>query len=172
MRVSFVRVPDHQRGYALVTRDDGVRYRLNDGPATGRIPHDLVHYTVESALRVGDGIWASIAGGVVFTSMDHVSGRRPPHAARRSAELMRANSRNLSKAEVIANLVEQWAKRDPAARETARWLSVRFGFAPAAAEMEAAVARLAAAAAEWARLAPGDELAYVWPAHRKVRSAA
>lgn len=81
MRVTFSRLPDHQRGYALVERDDGVRYRLYGGRAGPQLPHDLRHLIVERELGITDGIWAGIAAGVVFASMRHVSGRRPPAAA-------------------------------------------------------------------------------------------
>ncbi|GIJ68992.1 hypothetical protein [Virgisporangium ochraceum] len=171
MRVIFVRVPDHQRGYALVTRADGVRYRLNDGPVTGRIPHDLTHFTVEHALGIGDGIWAAIAGGVVFSSMTHVSGRRPPHAAQRSAGLMRANGDNLNKAELIANLVER-TEAGESTRELSGYLRGRHGWAVAPGALDVAVGRLRAAAAEWAALEPGDELVRVWPAALRLSAPA
>jgi len=171
MRIVFVRVPDYQRGYALVTRDDGVQYRLTDGPQTRHIPHDLVHFTAEDAFRVGDGIWAALCGGVVFSSMDHVSGRRPPHAADRSATLIRMHRDSLQKAEMIAGLVERTAERDPAVRQVRRWLSGRHGFEPAQAEIDFAVGRLRAASEEWARLQPGDALERTWPAHRRLRLA-
>jgi hypothetical protein len=171
MRIVFVRVPDYQRGYALVTRDDGVQYRLNDGPQTRHIAHDLVHFTVEDAFGLSDGIWAALCGGVVFSSMDHVSGRRPPHAADRSAALIRAHRDDLQRAESIANLVERAAVRDPAFREVRRWLADRHGFEPAQGEIDLAVARLRAATEEWARLEPGDVLVRAWPGHRRLRLA-
>jgi hypothetical protein len=76
MRVTFPRLPDHQRAYALVERDDGVVYRLYGGTAGPRLPHDIMHFVVERELRIRDGIWAGIAAGVVFDSMRYVSGRR------------------------------------------------------------------------------------------------
>ena len=79
MRVTFPRLPDHQRAYALVERDDGVVYQLYGGMAGPRLPHDIMHLVVERELRIRDGIWGGIAAGIVFDSMRHVSGRRPPH---------------------------------------------------------------------------------------------
>jgi hypothetical protein len=171
MRIVFVRVPDYQRGYALVTRDDGVQYRLNDGPQTRHIPHDLIHFTAEDAFRVGDGIWAALCGGVVFSSMGHVSGRRLPHAADRSATLIREHRDSLQKAEMIAELVKRAAERDPAARRVQRWLSGRHGFEPAQAEIDFAVRQLRVASEEWARLQPGGGLERTWPAQRRLRLA-
>ena len=80
MRVTFPRLPDHERAYALVERDDGAVYRLYGGPAGPRLPHDIMHFVVERELHIPDGIWGGIASGIVFDSMHHVSGRRPPHA--------------------------------------------------------------------------------------------
>ena len=92
MRVTFPRLPDHQRAYALVERDDGVVYRLYGGMAGSRLPHDIMHLVVERELRIRNGVWGGIAAGAVFDSMRYVSGRRPPHATERSAQLLRAAS--------------------------------------------------------------------------------
>src|SRR6185437_15670249 len=114
MRVMFVQVAYPERHYALVARDDGVVYRIGGGPATHGIPHDLVHYTVEDSLGLSDGMWGAIAGGVVFRSMTHVSGRRPPHAADRSAELIRAHRPSLQRAELVGGFVERLAEEGDA----------------------------------------------------------
>src|SRR2546429_6993887 len=63
MRVTFPRLPDHERAWALVERDDGVVYRLYGGTAGPRLPHDIMHLVVERGLRIKDGIWAGIAAG-------------------------------------------------------------------------------------------------------------
>ena len=78
MRVTFPRLPDHERAWALVERDDGVVYRLYGGTAGPRLPHDIMHLVVERELRIKDGIWAGVAAGVVF---EHAA-QRPPPAAR------------------------------------------------------------------------------------------
>ena len=88
MRVTFPRLPDHERAYALVERDDGAVYRLYGDRAGRPLPHDLRHLVVERELHIPNGIWGGIAAGLVFDSMQHVSGRRPPHARQRSAELL------------------------------------------------------------------------------------
>lgn len=85
------------------------------------LPHDLRHFVVEQELGISDGIWGGIAAGMVYTSMEHVQGRRPPHSALRSAELMRAQQQRLMRAELLANLVEAIAKLDnPAADQIGR----------------------------------------------------
>jgi hypothetical protein len=64
MRVTFPRLPDHERAWALVERDDGVVYRMYGGGTAGpRLPHDIMHLVVERELRIKDGIWACIAAG-------------------------------------------------------------------------------------------------------------
>jgi hypothetical protein len=159
MQVVFTRIPDHQRGYALVSRDDGVVYRLDGGPITAAIPHDLVHLTVEDSLRIADGIWAAIAGGVVFRSMTHFSGRRPPHAAERSAELIRTHRDSLHRAELIGGHIEH--------------LATGGGFGPVdvaldPAHVDRAVVRLRETAARWAALPIDGELVCEWPGHRRL----
>jgi len=42
MRVTFPRLPDHERAWALVERDDGVVYRLYSGTAGPRLPRKLM----------------------------------------------------------------------------------------------------------------------------------
>ncbi len=91
MRVTFPRLPDRERSYALVERDDGAVYRLYGGPASPRLPHDIMHFVVERELAIPDGIWGGIASGIVFSSMRHVSGRRPSHSAERSRQLLAAS---------------------------------------------------------------------------------
>jgi hypothetical protein len=185
MRVTFPRLPDHSRGYSIVERDDGVTYRLWGGPVTARLPHDLVHLTVEDALDIDDGIWASIAGGVVFDSMDHLRGRRLPHAAERSRGLMKAHGRDLLRAELLGGFVERIAgfeRLDAASirRYSATWLSVLPPPARVAAhvcrpdgEVDAprvltAVDRLRRAGADWRALPVGGKLVREWPPYRRL----
>jgi hypothetical protein len=171
MRVTFPRLPDHQRAYALVERDDGVVYRLYGGHAGPTLPHDIRHLIVERELGITDGIWAGIAEGVVFGSMRHVSGRRPPHAAERSRELIRNFRDQGLRAELLAVLVESVAALDnPTPAEIRRLAAVKLSVLPTADVDPAAIAAAARAlqveAARWARLRPGGELRYEWPSPR------
>jgi hypothetical protein len=179
MRVTFPRLADHQRGYAVVERDDGVVYRLDGfttmGPA---LPHDIRHLIVERELRVSDGIWGTIAAGTVYTSMRHLRGRRPPHTADRSAQLKKALRGRVMRAELLANLVEAIAVLDDPSREeierlTRRKLSVVPVSEPGADPADvialpppeallAAARTLQVEAARWARLRAGGELSYEW----------
>ena len=60
---------------------------------------------------------------MVYTSMDHVQGRRPPHAAERSDELQRARRQQLMRAELLANLVEAIAMLDAPSGDDIRRLT-------------------------------------------------
>jgi hypothetical protein len=167
MRVTFPRLPDHQRAYAMVERDDGVVYKLSGGVAGPRLPHDIVHLVVERELRITDGIWAGIAAGVVFTSMTHVSGRRPPHTADRSAGLIRQFRDKGLRAELMADLVSSTAALDtPAPAQIRKLAAARLAVLHDAEVDPAAIASAARAlqveAARWARLRVGDQLCYDW----------
>src|SRR5580692_10657102 len=177
MRVTFPRLADNQKGYAVIERDDGVVYRLEGfTPMGSKLPHDLTHLIVERELRVSDGIWGSIAAGTVYTSMHHLRGRRPPHADDRSDQLKRAQRNRIMRAELLANLVEAVAALDnPSADEIARLTRARLSVvpvkepgadpaavfeAPSPEALAAAARALQVEAARWARLRPGEELVY------------
>jgi hypothetical protein len=168
MRVTFPRLPDHERAWALVERDDGVVYRLYGGTAGPRLPHDITHLVAERELRIKDGIWAGIAAGVVFDSMHHVSGRRPPHAAERSQALLRDFRQQGLRAELLADLVAGAAALDTLTldkikRLTAAKLSVLPDPDVDPVVIAAAARALQVEAARWARLRVGEELSYDWP---------
>ena len=168
MRVTFPRLPDHQRAYALVERDDGVVYRLYGGPAGSRLPHDIMHLVVERELRIRDGIWGGIAAGIVFSSMQYVSGRRPPHAAERSNDLLHGFRPPGLRAELLADLVSSAAALDTMTPDTIRRLArEKLAVLPEADVDPVAIAVAARAlqveAARWARLRVGEELCYEWP---------
>jgi hypothetical protein len=58
---------------------------------------------------MASGIACNQGLGAVFSSMEHLDGRRPPHAKDRSALAKRARSDRLQRAELMANLVERIA---------------------------------------------------------------
>ncbi len=170
MRVTFPRLPDHQRAYALVERDDGAVYRLYGGQAGPRLPHDIMHFVVERDLHIPDGIWGGIAAGIIFDSMQHIGGRRPPHARERSKELLASFHQRGLRAEVLANFVECVAGLDhPSDLEILTLAADRLAVLPDAdadvdpVEVAAAAQALQVEAARWARLRVGGQLSYEWP---------
>ena len=173
MRLTFVRLPDHQRGTVLVHRDDGVCYWMDGGPVTGALPHDLIHFTVERPLGMPDGIWGAVAAGAVFQSMRHHSGRRPPHAAQRSAALIRVNRDRLQRAELIGGFVERIAAMpEPTVARIAQFAKIFLATLP---DGDIDPQRAAAAAVavremglRWRALSVGDEFSVDWPAQLRM----
>ncbi|MGH3150552.1 MAG: hypothetical protein ACRDOB_07465 [Streptosporangiaceae bacterium] len=167
--MTFPRLPDHDRAYALVERDDGAVYQLYGSDMAGPgLPHDIRHLVVERELGIADGIWGTIAAGVVFTSMRHVSGRRPPHAAERSSELLAGFRDRGLRAEALANLVQCVARLDhPSERQILQLAADRLSVLPEAdvdiGAIAAAAMTLQVEAARWARLRVGQEISYDWP---------
>jgi hypothetical protein len=169
MQVTFPRLADYARGYAVVARDDGVTYELYGGVCGPALPHDLIHFITERELGIPDGIWGGIAAGLVFPSMVHVSGRRPPHASDRSRRLLRDFEQAGLRAELLADLVAQVATADDATPEQIRRMAAaRLSVLPST----PADPTLIAAAAEvlrsesrrWSALPTGGYLCYQWPA--------
>ena len=144
MRVTFPRLPDRERAWALVERDDGVVFRFYGGDTAGpRLPHDIMHLVVERELRIKDGIWAGIAAG------------EPAHAPG-------------LRAEALADLVSSAATLDTMTLDTIKRLAAAKLSALPDTDVDpvviAAAARsLQVEAARWARLRVGEELSYDWP---------
>ncbi|MGI5330440.1 hypothetical protein [Actinomadura nitritigenes] len=174
MRVRFPRLDDGRRAYCVVERSDGVRYRIHEGVAGPGLPHDAVHLLVEREMGEDGGFWGAVAAGAVFSSMEHIDGRRPPHARERSREAIRARSDRLQRAELMAGLVEQVAEKgitsaDAVARAAGEALSTLRDGRVDAARVLAASAALKETARRWAALAPGEELVMEWPERRRRR---
>jgi hypothetical protein len=104
MKLSITRLDRDGRYQTLVTRDDGVTFRLQGVAHVFAIPHDLAHYVVETALALDSGFWGNIADGAVFPSMTYVGGRRKPKATERSKTVLEANARPLNEAEVLVRI--------------------------------------------------------------------
>lgn len=179
MRVTFPRFPDHSSTYSVIERDDGVVYRMQEFTRAGtRLPHDLRHFVVERELGIADGIWGGIADGMVYGSMEHVRGRRPPHSAQRSGDLIRARRLRLMRAELLANLVEAVAALEAPSVDGIRRLTrakvsavpvtepgadpVDIAAVPPPEVLAGAARALRAEAARWARLRVGEELVCEW----------
>jgi hypothetical protein len=150
MRVTFPRLPDHERAWALVERDDGVVYRLYSGTAGPRLPHDIMHLVVERELRITDGIWAGIAAGG--------PGQPPGGPGQPPGQ----------RAELLADLVACAAALGTLTLEKIRRLTADKLAALPDANVDPVLVAVAARAlqveaARWARLRVGEELSYDWP---------
>ncbi|MGY1812538.1 hypothetical protein [Blastococcus sp. SYSU D00820] len=158
MRLTFRRMADRRPVETLVERDDGVVFAMRGAGGGADLPHDLVHALVEAELGIPDGIWGSVADGVVWGSMRHVSGRRPPHAADRSAALKRERAAAIGRAEALADVVHRLA-------EGAEVLPRQLADAGVdRSRLDAAAEVLRAATEHWAALEPGTEHVVTWPA--------
>jgi hypothetical protein len=150
----------------LVERDDGVVFAMRGAGGGDHLPHDLVHALVETELRISDGVWGCVADGVVWGSMRHVAGRRPPHAADRSQRLKRERAGAVNRAEHVADLVDRLAS----GAEILPGQIAASDVPPA--RLEAAAQALREAASRWAALAPGQTWVFEWapgPAGRAPR---
>jgi len=140
MRVTFPRLPDRQRAYSLVQRDDGVVFRRYGGMAGPRLPSDIMHLVVERELRIPDGIWGGIAAGQAGTGVPE------------------------NRAEMLAGLVERVAALDhPSASQIRSMAAAGLGEIQDPAAIAAAAAALQVEASRWARLRVGEALSYEWP---------
>jgi len=170
--VTFPRLADGSRSYSVVERSDGVRYRVFDGTATARLPHDLGHLVVERETGDHGGFWGAVAAGVVFSSMEHLDGRRPPHARERSDATMRERADGLRRAELMVWVTERVSRdgvTDPR-RIRALLAEALSSFPEAPIEVERVVAAAGAfrdAERRWAALAPGEELVLPWREDRR-----
>lgn len=158
--MTFTRMADRRPVETLVERDDGVVYAMRGAGGGAEPPHDLVHLLVETELGIHDGVWGSIADGVVWGSMRHVSGRRPPHSRERSEALKRERGAAVMHAEGVADLVERLA----AGAEVLPTQVPASGIPRE--RLDAAATALRVASARWAALAPGETWVLEWPASR------
>jgi hypothetical protein len=142
----------------LVERDDGVVFTMRGAGGGRDLPHDLVHAVVERHLDVDDGIWGSVADGVVWRSLTHLSGRQPPHAAERSQRLKRERAASIQRAEALADLVSRLAS----GAEVLPGEVPETGRRPA--ELAEAADELRDARRRWVALAVGEVWVVEWKA--------
>lgn len=156
--MTFQRMGDRRPVETLVERDDGVVFAMRGAGGGAELPHDLVHAVVETALPLPDGIWGCVADGVVWGSMRHVSGRRPPHSAERSERLKRERRDAVMRAEAIADVVARRARGE----------QVPPGAVVGIPEprIDAAVDAVRDAARRWAALPVGERWVVEWVAPR------
>jgi hypothetical protein len=147
MRVTFPRLPDYQRSYSLVERDNGVVSRRPGEIAGPRLPRDIMQLVVERELHITDGIWAHIAAG------------------------NSGPASNQARAEQLADLVASVAALDAPEPAQVQRLAIAAGFALAAANIAAAAQALQVEAARWAHLRAGEHLRYDWPFRARYRPA-
>lgn len=184
MQLTVTRLEDGKYE-TLIRRRDGVRYHVKGVGHMYDIPHDLVHLAVEGRLGLHRGFWGSVADGAVFTTMTYLGGRRKPHAAERSRQVLKANEGHIGEAEMLVAifntaLEEGHRAGSPVLRARLRehqWTAP--GHTPrvlADGEIEAVCATWERMLALWRALPVGESLEFVWdtyaPAPRERRPRA
>lgn len=178
MEITFTKTGE--RTYEIVARrDDGVtlRVRTPDKPLT--IPHDMVHYVVERELKMERGFWGSIAAGMIFGTVQVVSGRQPPHAAERSAALIKASYREQAAAElyvaVLQRVTQEGRERDFRHVNSCLdevWRPFRWPRPTVTAEDPLRVCgALREAESAWTSLPVGESVKVTWPSAQKKGAA-
>lgn len=105
MLITFTKTGE--RTYEVfVQRDDGVMLRVRTPDKPLKIPHDMAHYVVEREMNFDRGFWGSIAAGAIFSTVQVVSGRQPPHAAERSAALIKDSYKQQAAAELYVAVMQ------------------------------------------------------------------
>jgi hypothetical protein len=165
MRIGFVRL-GNGRSLCRMLRPDGVMVEMRDYSVKHPIAHDLVHAVTERELRLARGVFGSVLGGALFDSVRVVSGRPRHDAAARSVRLLRANSRDLTMAEVLAHAVHVALTSDGRPFRTVEqcWASLRTEPVPWEPDAPArAIATLRELGEAWQRTADGELLELDWP---------
>ncbi len=171
MQLQLTRL-DARRYETLITRSDGVSFRVKGVGHMAAIPHDLAHFAVERGLGLHRGFWGSVAAGAVFASLEHVGGRRRPHAAERSRALLKENQGDLTETEILVGLFNQALEEGLAPdspelrRRLKRYVWTAPGHAPrqfSDAEISAVCAAWHDMHARWTTLPIGGTMALAWP---------
>ena len=148
MDIDFVRLPDGQHEIVVRNRRKGPDVRHPPAPVGSRIPHDLVHAAVESALGITDGFWGAIDAGATFGGFEPRSG----------SKVLRRRGDDVLAAEVPVN----WAYRV----WTGRSVSADDGVSGARplddAQLATALAALDDAEHRWQATAEGEALSWPW----------
>jgi hypothetical protein len=167
MRIVFTRVGEGG-SLATIHRHDGVVVELPSYSVTHKVPHDLAHAVAEREFGLADGVFGSIAAGVMFDNMRVVAGRPRHDAAARSRRLLAANKDALTLAELMAGVLHQQmeggAETSAVAKARHDWGIVRQEPFPwPEARVTAAVDTLRERAREWRTLGEGESLEFEWP---------
>lgn len=177
MEIKFTKTGE--RTYEVVVRrDDGVTLRVRTPDKPLKIPHDMVHYVVEREMSFERGFWGSIAAGAIFGSVQVVSGRQPPHAAERSATLIKNSYRQQAAAELYVAVLQGVAHdriehdwRAVCSRLDEVWRPFRWPRPHVSAEDALRVCRALREAEErWAALPVGESVTLTWAQARKGAS--
>jgi hypothetical protein len=140
-------------------------------PHKGPIPHDFVHYAVESELGLDRGFWGLVESGHHPEEVQAIA-KAAGHASAKRAEIPAEHFVPAIQAERVVEAFEadHWSGRagDPAGVISMAETGCEQSLVPAPPIDGSAVARIrsriADFAARWAALAPGEAIVLQWPA--------
>ncbi|MEU5880673.1 hypothetical protein [Spirillospora sp. NPDC047279] len=167
MQVTFHRTAGNVY-FSTAARDDGVTVRVPGYDRTSPVPHDLAHFIAEREFELDRGFWGSVAAGAMFTNMTVLEGRRRPHAAERSKEILKANGAWIGVSEAVAGAVHDaveeghGAERALAAMRAMQGIVSTEPLPVTAGDIERAVAGLRTAAERWAQVPVGESMSLSW----------
>ncbi|NUQ18139.1 MAG: hypothetical protein HOP95_06750 [Sphingomonas sp.] len=153
-------------------RADGSR-ASTQFPHKGPIPHDYVHYAVESELGFDRGFWGLVNSGHHPEEVQEIA-KAAGHSSAKRAQVPAADFVTAIQAERIVEAFEadHWSggAGDPAGIIAMANAGCEQSLVPAAPMGEPAVARIRTQisdfAARWRALAPGESVALEWPRPR------
>jgi hypothetical protein len=149
---------------STVRRADGVTLRMRSYDRKHPIPHDLAHLALERRFALRGGVWGSLCSGVVFDSVEVVSGRLRHDWRARSRRFLDTYSDELAMSEALSGVVHghvlgELPELEPALREMWGVLSQNaYPFGDLGTD---AASDLRSLAARWSSC--GDRLQERWP---------
>jgi hypothetical protein len=163
-----IRRGERGESVSTVRRADGVTVRMRGYDRVHPIPHDLAHLALERRFALRGGVWGSLSSGVVFGSVEVVSGR-PRHDWRaRSQRFLDRHGDQLGISEALSGVVHHHVLRELDEARLERALRKMWGvLSPDAypfGELGTdAATELRALAARWSTLGGADSLLERWP---------
>jgi hypothetical protein len=153
---------------ATVRRPDGVVLRMRSYDRTHAIPHDLAHLALERQFALRGGVWGSLSAGVVFDTVEVVTGSLPHDWRARSQRFLDVHGGELAISEALAGVLHQHAlgeipdaRLEPALREM--WGVLRQDAYPFEDLGARAAADLRELGARWSALRGADCMVEHWP---------
>ena len=158
MKGSFIRSGEHRYG-VQVERDNATNLQMHPAPGYDDwLPHDLVHFLVESEVGLTDGIFGQLAAGGDAHTFVPTEQQRTRRWARRTERRNRTTGRDIDRSEDLAfAALVTWKSRAAGHRPGQQ-------FSPATmTEVEALLPALDDAAHDWHALSVGESLTLEWP---------
>jgi len=170
MRISITKGDTEDR--LDMERADGSRASTRF-PHKGPIPHDFVHYAVESELGFDRGFWGLVEAGHRPEDIQEMA-KAAGHASAKRAEMPAADFVSAIQAERIVEAFEadHWSggAGDPAGVTYMAQAGCAQSLVPPPAMDDSAVTRIrdriANFSARWAALGPGETIVLEWPGRK------